>query len=71
MSITVKDPTSYKPNESHISLILLRARGLCEDVRDELELIDPDDNERCLVVSNFADAIEEFLEGAKRLGGTP
>jgi len=61
MSITVKDPTSYKPNESHISLILLRARGLCEDVRDELERTDPDDNERCLVLSDFVDDIARFI----------
>ena len=46
-----------------IALIVLRARGLYEDVCDELELTDPDDDRRCLALSDIADALCEFIGG--------
>lgn len=71
-SSTVKESNRYKPAATRDAVFLLRAQGLGIDIREELEeRIDPDDNERCLIFSDFADAIEEFIACVKRLGGTP
>ena len=60
----------YTDDEKRTALFMLRVRGVYADVCQELERIDPDENERCLICSDFADAIEEFVEGVKRLEGT-
>jgi len=62
MSMAVAYPTSYSFAE-RIDLIVLRARGLYADVCDELDLTDPEDNARCLALSNIADALCEFISG--------
>jgi len=60
----------HTEDEKRTALFMLRVRGVYADVCEELERIDPDENERCLICSDFADAIEEFVEGVKRLEGT-
>jgi hypothetical protein len=40
---------------ARVLLILMRARGLCVDLREELERADQDDDEYCLLLSNCAD----------------
>ncbi len=46
---------------ARVLLILLRARGLCVDLREELECADQDDNEYCLLLSNCADDLDGFI----------
>jgi len=52
---------------SRAFLILLRAQGLYEDLRDELDRADQDDNEYCLLLSNGADGLDSFISGLERL----
>ena len=46
-----------------MELIALRARGLYADVCAELERTDPYNRERCLLLRNVADALDEFTRG--------
>jgi|GEM_PF-594351 hypothetical protein len=48
-------------------LILNLARSLYTDVCDELERADQEDNEYCLLLSNFADDLDSFISGIERL----
>jgi hypothetical protein len=50
-----------------VSLILMRAQGLYADACDELERTDQDDNKYCLLLSNLADSLDDFISGAARL----
>jgi hypothetical protein len=56
-----------KTQTSSLDLLNIRASGLYQDVRGELDRADQDNNEYCLLLSNFADAIHDFVLGAKRL----
>ncbi len=61
MSNVVKGFNYYKANENSELLLLSRVRGVYRDICDALEQADPDDNERCLALSNFADDIAGFI----------
>ena len=52
---------------SALDLLKIRAYGLYEDVRGELDCADQDDNEYCLILSNFAHDIDYFVCEAERL----
>ena len=49
-------------------LLLLRAQGLYADVCDELTRANPEDNKYCLLLSNCADNLDEFISGMDTLG---
>jgi|GEM_PF-573168 hypothetical protein len=46
--------------------LLMSAKAVCDDVCDELDRADPENNEYCLVLSNFADDCYAFISGMKR-----
>ena len=46
---------------ARVLLILMRARGLCVDLREELERANQDDNAYCLLLSNCADDLDGFI----------
>lgn len=67
MSQVVKGFTYYKLTENRDLLLLLRVRGVYADICEALERSDPDDNARCLALSNFADDIAGFISSVKLL----
>lgn len=64
LDVSARNPVD---RSTRLYLIGLRAKGMLSDVRDELERTDPDDNQRCLLLSNFADDIESFIFELERL----
>ena len=52
---------------SVLDVLTLRARGLYADVCCELDCADQDHNEYCLLLSNFADALDDFFLGVEML----
>jgi hypothetical protein len=54
-----------------LDLLMLRAQGIYEDVREELERADQDDNDYCFLLTDFADAIDYFVCEAERLRQAP
>ncbi|MGZ4916452.1 MAG: hypothetical protein ACXV45_07325 [Halobacteriota archaeon] len=62
MSNVINGPNYHKATENRDLLIISRVRGVYADICEALEQADPDDNERCLALSNFADDIAQFLD---------
>jgi hypothetical protein len=56
----------YDLHDNAPLLILKRASGLYDDLCDALERADPEDNEYCLVLSNFADDCYAFISEIKK-----
>ncbi len=58
---------SFSRYGSNTQLILLRTQGLYADICDELDRADPEDNDYCLLLSNAADCLDDFISGLERL----
>jgi hypothetical protein len=50
-----------------LSLLGQSARKLYGDVCEELDSTDPENNQRCLLLSNFADDLDAFALGIRML----
>lgn len=46
--------------------LLIEVKRVYEDVCEELDRSDPENNEYCLLLSNFADDCYAFISGIKR-----
>lgn len=59
------------PHDAHnaalLKVLLMRARKLYADVCEELEYANPEADEYCLLLSNFADDLAAFISGMDRL----
>lgn len=44
-----------------IELLLMRAKGILEDLRGALDAADQEDDELCLALSNYADDTADFV----------
>ena len=46
--------------------LLMRVNRVYNDICEELDRTDPENNEHCLLLSNFADDCDAFISGMKR-----
>jgi hypothetical protein len=60
-----------RAHEAHdvgpLKVLLAQARKLCADICDALERANPEANEYCLLLSNCADDLDDFIAGIERL----
>jgi hypothetical protein len=47
-------------------LLLMKVEGVYSDICEELDRTDPENNELCLLLSNFADDCDALISGMKR-----
>jgi hypothetical protein len=66
MSTVPVQANKYLPKE-RLLLLLMRAQVLYADLCDELERADPEDNEYCLLLSNGADDLDDFISRIERM----
>jgi hypothetical protein len=66
IKVTLRRVCSARHELELCDSLLIEVKGVCKDVCEELDRADPENNEYCLMLSNFADDCYAFISGMKR-----